>query len=339
MNIERVAVDLIGVGKRLRPVNEFAVAALAESMHRLGQLQPISVYNPDDGTLLLVAGLHRLEAGKRLGWEEIDAVFVNGNEIDRELQEIAENLHRAELTALERDMQVARWVELTAAKQSEPIISSQPATKKRGRPESGVNAASRELGITKDDAHRAVKVASISQEAKQAARDAGLDDNRAALLAVAKEITPEAQVAKVVAISSAKTAAKAKDQVAATNVVEATHLIGAVDRFAEFCRANSPARITAGILQGEVAEVRVSIAVIRDWLGQLVAGLGRVEATDIATKTAEHPQSPDIVPPAKHEPAAAASDLWRDLDIPPILDRRGKARSNAGNPGEEVPAL
>jgi ParB-like chromosome segregation protein Spo0J len=337
MKVERVAVDLIDVGKRLRPVNEVAVAALAESMQRLGQLQPISVYNPDGGTLLLVAGLHRLEAGKRLGWEEIDAVFTNGNEIDRQLQEIAENLHRAELTVLERSEQITRWVELTAAKArqgDEPLPGGKQPTEK------GQAKAARELGISEPDARRAVKVASISPKAKQAARDAGLDDNRTALLAVAKEVTAEAQVAKVGAISSTKTAAKAKakDQVAATNVVEAAHLIDAVDRFADFCRTNSPASVTAGILQGEVAEVRVSIVVIREWLGQLAAGLGRVEATDIAPKAAEHALSADIVPPAKHEPVAAASDRWRDLGIPTFL-RREQARSNATNPGNEVPAL
>lgn len=91
------------------------------------------------------------------------------DEIDAELWEIAENLHRAGLTALERDEEVARWIELTEAKP----ISSQVATKfsARGRPESGINAAARELGIDKDDAHRAVKVASLSDEAKQAACD------------------------------------------------------------------------------------------------------------------------------------------------------------------------
>jgi ParB-like chromosome segregation protein Spo0J len=66
--------------------------------------------------LLLVTGLHRLEAAKRLGWDEIDALFVTGNEIDRELQEIAENLHRSELTVLERDTLIGRWAELTAVK-------------------------------------------------------------------------------------------------------------------------------------------------------------------------------------------------------------------------------
>jgi hypothetical protein len=97
-----------------------------------------------------------------------------------------------------------------------------------------------------------------------------------------KETTPEAQVAKVGAISSAKSAAKAKDQVATTNVVEAHHLTGAVNRFAQFFRANSPASVAAGILPGEISEVRASIVVISEWLGQFVTALDRIEAIDSA---------------------------------------------------------
>jgi ParB family chromosome partitioning protein len=142
---------------------------------------------------------------KSLGWEKIDCIEVSDDDIDAELWEIAENLHRAELTALERDTQVARWIELTTAKQIDAGNASQLAThKKRGQQPGGVNAASRELGISKDDAHRAIKVASLSDEAKHAARDAGIDDNRTALLAVAKETSKEAQVAKVVEIARAK---------------------------------------------------------------------------------------------------------------------------------------
>src|SRR5216684_2981588 len=52
-------------------------------------------------------------------------------------------------------------------------------------------------------------------------------------------------------------------------------------------RANSPESVAAGMLPGEVAEVRVSIAVVREWLSRFVAALRRVEATYIAAKAAE----------------------------------------------------
>src|SRR5712691_11176424 len=132
MKIRRIFVEDVDVGNRLRPINERTAVALAESMQRLGQLVPISVYRMDDDTLRLVTGLHRLEAAKSLGWKEIKAVLSTGNEIERELQEIAENLHRSELTALERDTHIGRWAELTAAKAAQvetPLGGAQPSEK------------------------------------------------------------------------------------------------------------------------------------------------------------------------------------------------------------------
>ena len=90
-------------------------------------------------------------------------------------EKTAENLHRAELTALERDTQIARWVELTAAKVSDTLSETSP--NKGGRPGNAA-ATARDIGVNERDVQRAV--ASLSPEAKQAARDAGLDDNRAA---------------------------------------------------------------------------------------------------------------------------------------------------------------
>ncbi|WP_131311906.1 hypothetical protein [Siculibacillus lacustris] len=99
------------------------------------------------------------------------------------LWEIAENLHRAELTVLEHDEHVSEWVRLTEERE----VSAQVAPKLPsvgvgrgvggGRPESGINAAVRELGIDRTGAQRAVKVASISEQAKAAAREAGRDED------------------------------------------------------------------------------------------------------------------------------------------------------------------
>jgi hypothetical protein len=98
------------------------------------------------------------------------------------------------------------------------------------------------------------------------------------------------------------------------------HRIGEVQSFAEFCRANSPASVAAGILPGEVAEVRVCIADIREWLRQFFGALVRIESPHVA----------------KHEPLAAASDICPD--IPAFLDRRTKAPTDTSAPGMEVPA-
>jgi ParB family chromosome partitioning protein len=160
-------------------------------MQTIGLKTPITVryvelapedYGPDGKVdkMVVVTGAHRLAAAKQLGWEKIECFVVSDcDEVDAELWEIAENLHRAILTALERDEQVARWIEL----QEQKRISAQSEQKiGRGRPKGGVSTAAREIGVEKEDARRAVKVAALSPEAKEVAREVGLDDTRTALL-------------------------------------------------------------------------------------------------------------------------------------------------------------
>jgi hypothetical protein len=78
-------------------------------------------------------------------------------------------LFRAGFAVLETGF--AKWVELVEQRR----VSVQSELKpKNGRPESGQANAARELGLDRLDVHRAVKVASIAAEAKDAARAAGL---------------------------------------------------------------------------------------------------------------------------------------------------------------------
>lgn len=94
------------------------------------------------------------------------------DEIECQLREIAENLHRAELTALERDNHIAKWAELAALKVSDNLSETEKS--KGGRPGIAARAA-KEIGVHERDVRRAVKVASLSDEAKQVARETGLD--------------------------------------------------------------------------------------------------------------------------------------------------------------------
>ena len=86
--------------------------------------------------------------------------------------EITENLHRAELTALERSKLVAEWAELTG--ESVATCDSKGGRAKR----EGVRDAARQLGMDKDDVHRAVRVASLSPEAQAVAVEEGLGCER-----------------------------------------------------------------------------------------------------------------------------------------------------------------
>jgi ParB/RepB/Spo0J family partition protein len=202
--VQNVLVDEVFVDGDRRALNEAAVASLVESIKSIGLQTPITVRgddtiaDPDTGEVIggyaLVAGRHRLEACRALGYERIPAVVRECDEIDAELWEIAENLHRAELTVLERDTQVARWISLNLDSDRKKSLSQVATNSSGGRPTTvGVRAAERELGIKRDDASRAVKVAKLSEEARRVAREVGLDDNRTALLAAAAKNTPEEQ--------------------------------------------------------------------------------------------------------------------------------------------------
>ena len=207
-DVENVLLDSVEIEVRLRRADPDAVARLAASMAVMGLQTPITVRlvaipgegGQNDYRTILVAGLHRIEAARMLGWSCIDAVvWKTGTERDARLWEIAENLHRADLSMQERMDQIAEWVRLTEEKSE--IVSAQlePKLSKRGRvegrPEAGVKAAARDLGIDRNEAQRAVKIAAIAPEAKAAAAEAGVK-TQSGLLEVAKEQTPERQVAK-----------------------------------------------------------------------------------------------------------------------------------------------
>ena len=110
-----IPINEIQVGKRLRALRENAVEQLMESIGKIGLQTPISVAtkSPGFGTRIsyhLIAGAHRLEACKRLGWGEIEVRM--GPIYESEIWEIDENLCRAELTELERGEHLARRKEL-----------------------------------------------------------------------------------------------------------------------------------------------------------------------------------------------------------------------------------
>jgi ParB family chromosome partitioning protein len=107
-----------------RPVNDAAVDALVKSIEAIGLQTPITLRNGDHPDCWdLVAGRHRLEAFRRLGHSHIPAVVRDCTEVEAELWEIAENLHRCELTKEQRDAHIRRYAELLT--QAEDVQSRQ----------------------------------------------------------------------------------------------------------------------------------------------------------------------------------------------------------------------
>lgn len=122
------------------PVDEDHVAALAESMARVGLLNPITVWSPITGLpVKLIAGAHRLAAARRLKWKEIEGIVLDGTGADPRavsaaaIAEIDENLVRRDLSPAERADLTARRKELYEADRPETKQGAIGNGRKKGR--------------------------------------------------------------------------------------------------------------------------------------------------------------------------------------------------------------
>jgi ParB family chromosome partitioning protein len=99
----RAALAEIVVGPRLRPVSEAGVASLLASIAETGVMKdPVDLRRKKDGSLHLMAGAHRVEAARRLGWEDVPAkIWTDVTDDWARLIEIDDNLAGAELGPLD----------------------------------------------------------------------------------------------------------------------------------------------------------------------------------------------------------------------------------------------
>jgi ParB-like nuclease domain len=217
-----VAIDEIDLRHTIRPYNAAVVAELAQSIRAIGLQTPLTCI-VRDGQHVLVSGRNRLEALRVIGCEQAPVRVVDFDDIDAELWRLSENLHRAVLTKLEYDRQIVRYAELLKAKQAGERVTPLPAQQQcqpaadkvrqvaavsggRGNT-GGYREAARDLNIPERAVRRAYQTASLSPEARKAAVETGLDDNRSALLEAAKVNNPKAQAAIIRDIAERKTLA------------------------------------------------------------------------------------------------------------------------------------
>ena len=107
----RIPIHEIKINPGRRETAPGSVRELADSIAEIGLLNPITV----DRGHTLIAGLHRLEATKLLGWREIECVVSELEGLRAELAEIDENFVRSDLTALEFGELLLRRKELYVA--------------------------------------------------------------------------------------------------------------------------------------------------------------------------------------------------------------------------------
>jgi hypothetical protein len=218
----RVPFDQIDISIHHRPTHADKVVELVRSIRTLG-LQAAPVVIEREGRFKLVSGRHRLEALRVLGYEEAPVRIVGFDDLQARLWRISENLHRNELTALQRAEQIAEYARLMSGQpedqkevqvesddEKEPQAPASESEKVRhggavgGRGnEGGHRATARDLGVPEQTIRRATQIAGITPKAKEAALGAGIGDNQSALLKVAS-YADEDQVEAVAKISKAR---------------------------------------------------------------------------------------------------------------------------------------
>jgi ParB-like chromosome segregation protein Spo0J len=164
-----LAISRIEVGERLYPVDEENVARLTETYHRGAALPPIRVRLLTDPRLPLLAdaryrliyGHSRLLAAHAAGHTTVETEIVTCSDAEALAMEARENFDRRNLNADHKAHAVATLIKLRLDEEQ-----SCPLDTKGHRPEGGINKAARDEGLSEKSAHRAMRIAAITPDAK-----------------------------------------------------------------------------------------------------------------------------------------------------------------------------
>lgn len=178
------------------------IEELAFSISEIGLLNPITL--TEDYTL--IAGLHRLEAVKLLGWTEVECSITSLNGLSAELAELDENFARANLSPLELGELPARRKDIYESlyPETKAGVSQAIAMNKAKGNNVNCNLQSTKKSFIEDSADvmgthpstvaRHIKIAAeLAPEAKEILRTAEKPVASSTLKKISK-LTPEKQV-------------------------------------------------------------------------------------------------------------------------------------------------
>lgn len=158
----KIAIKKIKVPPGRRKVELEAVEKLAGSMDEVGLANPITV----DAGYRLVAGLHRLEAAKLLGWTEVECSVLELDPVQAKIMEIDENLFRTSLSDLELGRLLASrkklYEELHPEKRhggDRRSAAVKPPNCRDGQVKSFAEDAAERLGVSPRTVERRVQIA------------------------------------------------------------------------------------------------------------------------------------------------------------------------------------
>jgi len=228
-----------------------------DSIRELGLLHPITVTNDHE----LIAGRHRLEACRVLGWTDIPVNVVTLDALHRELAEIDENLIHNPLTVLERSEHYERRKQIyeTLHPETKARSSERQTAKATGKPSETISSGfaadtAAKTGRTARTIQHEVQIAaSIPSAVREVLRDSSIADNKTELLRVARIKDPGEQrrVADRLASGESKSVSEVqfKDaKIKAADQVRAQPLVGVVRHMSAVAFLNTIADASVDLL-------------------------------------------------------------------------------------------
>jgi ParB-like chromosome segregation protein Spo0J len=171
--VEQVSIEKIVVPEwrvRKEAKDRRSLEELKTSINTHGLMQPIEVAPREDGSYELIFGLRRLEAVKELGWKTIPAVVRQRSEIERQMAEVAENVHRLPYGSKEKALAIAKYARLAAILQGRtgrPILMTPEQIQRAKELRSqgiGLRKIARELGVSHETVRQYLKVHEAAPE-------------------------------------------------------------------------------------------------------------------------------------------------------------------------------
>ena len=191
----QMKISEIKINPGRRDTQQKNVEELARSIAAVGLMNPITI--TQDNTL--IAGLHRLEAVKLLGWTEIECVVSEADGLQAELAEIDENFVRAGLSHRELGDLLLRRKELYEAIHPETrqgMRNGQTAKNENFsllETKSFSQDTADKLGVSKRTVEQLVQTAAnLTPEAKKIIRDSDAKITKGAALKISR-LPPDQQ--------------------------------------------------------------------------------------------------------------------------------------------------
>ena len=209
----QMKISEIKINPGRRDTQQRNVEELARSIAAVGLMNPVTL----DQNNTLVAGLHRLEAVKLLGWTEIECVVSEADGLQAELAEIDENFVRAGLSHRELGDLLLRRKELYEAIHPETRQGQRNGQTAKNanfsllETKSFAQDTADKLGVSKRTVEQLVQTAAnLTPEAKKTIRDAGDKITKGAALKISR-LPPDQQEEAAAVLTIAPPAKKKPD--------------------------------------------------------------------------------------------------------------------------------